>query len=232
MIVGKPNVGKSTLMNCLSGCERSIVTQIAGTTRDIIEEKVVIGDVILRLADTAGIHDTDDPVERIGVDRAKKRLKTAGLVIAVFDNSKPLDEADYSLIEELKDTPCIAVINKDDVESRLEYDYIKNHLGKTVMLSAKNEKGIDELGTAISELLGVDGVNPADGILSGERQLNCCRNCLNSVIEAKNALDAGVTLDAVNVLLDSSIDDLLELTGERATDVVVDAVFSNFCVGK
>lgn len=232
VIVGKPNVGKSTLMNCLSGCERSIVTQIAGTTRDIVEEKVVIGDVILRLADTAGIHDTDDPVERIGVDRAKKRLKTAGLVIAVFDNSKPLDEADYSLIEELKDTPCIAVINKDDVESRLEYDYIKNYLGKTVMLSAKNEKGIDELGTAISELLGVDGVNPADGILSGERQLNCCRNCLNSVIEAKNALDAGVTLDAVNVLLDSSIDDLLELTGERATDVVVDAVFSNFCVGK
>lgn len=232
VIVGKPNVGKSTLMNCLAGCERSIVTHIAGTTRDIVEEKIVLGDVILRLADTAGIHNTADPVESIGVERAKDRMKRAGLVIAVFDNSLPLDNDDISLIESVKLLPCIAVINKNDMENRLDAEYIKNNLKKIMFISAKDESGIDELGNAISDLLGVAELNPADGILSGERQINCCRNCLQMVEEAKTALTAGITLDAVNVSLDSAIEYLLELTGERVSNVVADAVFHNFCVGK
>lgn len=232
VIVGKPNVGKSTLMNCLAGCERSIVTHIAGTTRDIVEEKVVLGDVILRLADTAGIHSTDDPVESIGVERAKSRMDNAGLVIAVFDNSMPLDKDDKKLIDGLKNRPCVAVINKNDMENRLEVDYIKQNLGHAVYISAKDENGIDALSEEISKLLGVAGLNPADGILSGERQLNCSRTCLKMLEEAKDALDIGMTLDAVNVSLDSAVAALLELTGERATDVVTDAVFHNFCVGK
>ncbi len=232
VIVGKPNVGKSTLMNCLAGCERSIVTHIAGTTRDIVEEKVVLGDVILKLADTAGIHDTADPVESIGVERALDRMNRAGLVIAVFDNSLPLDENDIHLIENIRSCPCVAVINKNDMENKLDVDYISDHVGKVVFISAKEESGIDELASAISELLGVADLNPADGILSGERQLNCCRDCLKMVEEAKNALDCGITLDAVNVSLDCAVAYLLELTGERATDVVTDAVFHHFCVGK
>ena len=232
VIVGKPNVGKSTLMNCLAGCERSIVTHIAGTTRDIVEEKVVLGDVILRLADTAGIHSTDDPVESIGVERAKSRMDNAGLVIAVFDNSMPLDEDDKRLIDSLKNRPCVAVINKNDMENRLEVDYIMQNLGHAVYISAKDENGIDALSAEIAKLLGVAGLNPADGILSGERQLNCSRTCLKMLEEAKEALDIGMTLDAVNVSLDSAVAALLELTGERATDVVTDAVFHNFCVGK
>ena len=232
VIVGKPNVGKSTLMNCLAGCERSIVTHIAGTTRDIVEEKVILGDVILRLADTAGIHATDDPVESIGVERAKSRMDNAGLVIAVFDNSMPLDENDKRLIDSLKNRPCVAVINKNDMENRLEVDYIMQNLGHAVYISAKDENGIDALSAEISKLLGVAGLNPADGILSGERQLNCSRTCLKMLEEAKDALDIGMTLDAVNVSLDSAVAALLELTGERATDVVTDAVFHNFCVGK
>lgn len=232
VIVGKPNVGKSTLMNCLAGCERSIVTHIAGTTRDIVEEKVILGDVILRLADTAGIHSTDDPVEIIGVERAKSRMDNAGLVIAVFDNSLPLDDDDRKLIENLKNRPCVAVINKNDMESRLDGNYIRANIGHVVYISAKDENGIEALSAEIAKILGVAGLNPADGILSGERQLNCSRTCLQLLEEAKNALDIGMTLDAVNVSLDSAIAALLELTGERATEVVTDAVFHNFCVGK
>ncbi len=232
VIVGKPNVGKSTLMNCLVGCERSIVTHIAGTTRDIVEEKVVLGDVLLRLADTAGIHSTDDPVESIGVERAKSRMRNAGLIIAVFDNSMPLDDDDKKLLESLKNRPCVAVINKNDMENRLEVDYINQIIEHTVYISAKDEHGIDALSAEVSKLLGVAGLNPADGILSGERQLNCSRVCLKMLEEAKEALEIGMTLDAVNVSLDSAVAALLELTGERATDVVTDAVFHNFCVGK
>ena len=111
-IVGKPNVGKSTLMNMLSGAERSIVTEVAGTTRDIIEETVTVGDIVLRLADTAGIHDTDDRVESIGVDRARRRIETAGLILAVFDCTKPLDKDDYSLLDSIRGKNVIVIINK------------------------------------------------------------------------------------------------------------------------
>lgn len=232
VIVGKPNVGKSTLMNCLVGSERSIVTQIAGTTRDIVEEKVVIGDVILKLADTAGIHDTVDPVESIGVDRAISRLKNAGLILAVFDNSVPLNEDDFKLLEELQGRNCVAVINKTDLSDCIDTDIISRYISKVILISAKNDKGIDELGNAISEILGVARLNPADGILSGERQINCCRNCLSMVEDARNALYCGLTLDAVNISLDCAIQSLLELTGERVTEEVTDAVFHRFCVGK
>ena len=232
VIVGKPNVGKSTLMNCLVGSERSIVTQIAGTTRDIVEEKVVVGDVILKLADTAGIHDTVDPVESIGVDRAISRLKNAGLILAVFDNSVPLNEDDFKLLEELQGRNCVAVINKTDLSDCIDTDIISRYISKVILISAKNDKGIDELGNAISEILGVARLNPADGILSGERQINCCRNCLSMVEDARNALYCGLTLDAVNISLDCAIQSLLELTGERITEEVTDAVFHRFCVGK
>lgn len=232
VIVGKPNVGKSTLMNCLAGCERSIVTHIAGTTRDIVEEKVVLGDVILRLADTAGIHSTDDPVESIGVERAVSRMDSAGLILAVFDNSMPLDEDDQTLLKSLENRPCVAVINKNDMKNRLDTDVITQYIGSVVYISAKDESGIDALGQEIAKLLGVAELNPADGILSGERQLHCARECLKMLEEAQTALTIGMTLDAVNVSLDSAIAALLELTGERATDVVTDAVFHQFCVGK
>lgn len=232
VIVGKPNVGKSTLMNCLSGCERSIVTHIAGTTRDVVEEKVVLGDVILRLADTAGIHITEDPVESIGVERAVSRMENAGLVLAVFDNSLPLDDNDLRLLQKLKERPCVAVINKSDVASQLDSKVIEQYIERIVYISAKEDSGIDTLEKAVADLLGVANLNPSDGILSGERQLHCARECLKLLNEAKNALDIGITLDAVNVSLDGAVAALLELTGERVTNVVTDAVFHQFCVGK
>ena len=124
VIAGRPNVGKSTLMNLLSGYEKSIVTDIPGTTRDIVEDTVTVGDVVLNLSDTAGLRDTEDTVEKIGVDRARKRLEQCGLLLAVFDNSRELDEDDYALIESAKLVPSIAVINKTDLDNKLDIESV------------------------------------------------------------------------------------------------------------
>ena len=128
-------------MNLLSGCERSIVTDIPGTTRDIIEDTVIVGDVILRLSDTAGLRTTDDKVEKIGVDRAKHRLKQCGLLLAVFDYNRSLDDDDKELIESAGEVPCIAIINKTDLDKQLDTEYIESKIKNVVYLSAKSGDG-------------------------------------------------------------------------------------------
>ena len=145
VIAGKPNTGKSTLMNLLAGHDRSIVTDIPGTTRDIIVETVLVGGIMLRLSDTAGIRDTGDAVEKIGVELAKNRLENCGLVLAVFDDSKPLDENDLSLLEKLDAENTIAIINKTDLESKLDSSPIENKLNDVIRISAKNGDGYTEL---------------------------------------------------------------------------------------
>ena len=232
VIAGRPNVGKSTLMNLLSGCERSIVTNIPGTTRDIIEETVLLGNVPLRLSDTAGIRSTDDPVESIGVKRAKERLLNAGLVFAVFDASMPLSDDDRELLELLKDAPAVAVVNKTDLENRIENEVIKEKVDHIVYISAKNGSGTQELEKAVADIAGTAELDPSQGILANERQRADAENALRSVEEALSALEAGITFDAVTVVIEDAINSLLELTGERVTEAVVNKVFSHFCVGK
>lgn len=232
VIAGKPNTGKSTLMNLLSGHDRSIVTDIPGTTRDIIEETVLVGDVILRLSDTAGIHETGDTVEKIGVDIAKNKLKTCGLVLAVFDGSRSLDDDDINLLENIGDVPSVAVINKTDLGVEIDSDYIKNTLKYVVEISAKNGEGYEELAQIIAKIAGTEDFNPSEGILANERQRNAVVNAKKALTEAKNALEIGMTFDAVEVALEEAIESILELTGERVSEVVVDNVFHNFCVGK
>ena len=232
VIAGKPNVGKSTLMNLLSGYEKSIVTDIPGTTRDVVEDTVIVGDVILKLSDTAGLRNTDDTVEKIGVDRAKKRLEQCGLLLAVFDNSRQLDDNDIELLESAKDMPCIAIINKSDLEQKVDEDYIKSKINKVVYISAANGDGKSELTAAVEEIAGTASFNPSEGILSNERQRLAVSNALVSVKEAKTAVEIGMTFDAITVSLEDAISHLLELTGERTSDEVVDRVFHNFCVGK
>lgn len=232
VIAGRPNVGKSTLMNLLSGCERSIVTDIPGTTRDIIEDTVIVGDVILRLSDTAGLRTTDDKVEKIGVDRAKHRLKQCGLLLAVFDYSRSLDDDDKELIESAGEVPCIAIINKTDLDKQLDTEYIESKIKNVVYLSAKSGDGRAELVKAVEDIAGMDNFNPSEGVLSNERQRQAVLNSLNSVKDAKNALEIGLTYDAITVSIEEAITSLLELTGERTSDEVVDRVFHNFCVGK
>ena len=232
LITGKPNVGKSTLMNLLAGCERSIVTDIPGTTRDMIEETVALGNVMLRLSDTAGLRNTDNPVEKIGVERAKQKLKSCGLVLAVFDNSSPLSAEDKEMLHLLAGTPTIAVINKTDLGGRLETEIIKKYVDEVVFISAANAQGIDKLVQAVEKVTGTQEFDPSQGILATERQRNAVSNALKAVEEAVFALQSGITLDAVTVSIEEAVGTLLELTGKRASEEIVHQVFSRFCVGK
>lgn len=231
-IVGRPNVGKSTLFNCLSGCERSIVTDIAGTTRDIVEETVKLGDIVLRLSDTAGIHATTDIIEGIGVEIAEKAIETAELVIAVFDGSCPPTEDDFNLISKINNNKCVAVINKTDAGTVPEFAEIENKFIHKVYISAKENTGINELERAIEELFEISPDNFSAVLVANERQKQCITKALESINSAILAIQAGEMLDAVNVLIDEAEQHILELTGEKITEAVVNEVFSRFCVGK
>lgn len=231
-IVGCPNVGKSTLMNALSGCERSIVTAVAGTTRDVVENTVRLGEVTLRLADTAGIRDTADQIESAGVEKARSRLRQAALVLAVFDGSRPLTDADRALAEESAAGAAIAVINKADQPERIDRGYLESRFAHVVTLSARDGSGLAALAAAVAEITGVERLTAAEPVLSTERQRACAARCLGCLEEADAALSGGLTPDAVSVSLHGAIAAILELTGERATEAVVDEVFARFCVGK
>lgn len=231
-IVGCPNVGKSTLMNLLSGTDKSIVTEIAGTTRDIVEDTVNAGGITLRLADTAGMRDTDDTVESIGVERAVKRLENAELVLAVFDGSRPLNSDDRRLIDLCKGKKAVGIINKTDLDKNYLNDEIEKIFPQTVFISAKTGEGKAELIRAIEALLGTADFDTSAVAVVNERQRDCCKKALDALNDAQNALDLGLTMDAVTVCLDSAAENLMVLTGEKATELVVNEIFAQFCVGK
>lgn len=231
-IVGRPNVGKSTLFNCLSGCERSIVTDIAGTTRDIVEETVRLGDIVLRLSDTAGIHETTDIIEEIGVEIAEKAIETAELIIAVFDGSCPPVPDDFELFNKINNKKSIIVINKSDKGIAPEFAEIEEQFIHRVYISAKDGMGIKELERAIEELFEISPDNFSAVLVANERQKRCIEQALESIESAIFALKSGEMLDAVNILIDEAEQHILELTGERITEAVVNEVFSRFCVGK
>ncbi|MDE6796896.1 MAG: tRNA uridine-5-carboxymethylaminomethyl(34) synthesis GTPase MnmE [Ruminococcus sp.] len=233
VIIGKPNVGKSTLFNCLSGCERSIVTDIAGTTRDVVEESVKIGDIVLRLSDTAGIRHTDDLIEEIGVNIAEKLIYSSELIIAVFDGSSPLTQEDTDLLRKINSRKAIAVINKSDMgilpEVLVETGKYIKHI---VYLSAKKNSGLEMLRQAIEDIFHINETTFSAPSVANERQKKCIDSALSCVESAISALENGELLDAVNVLIDEAEQYLLSLTGKKITDAVVDEVFSRFCVGK
>ena len=231
-IIGRPNVGKSTLFNCLSGCERSIVTEIAGTTRDIIEESVRIGDITLRLSDTAGIHETDDIIEGIGVDMAEKMIASSELIIAVFDGSCPLTADDQYLINKINKDKTVAVVNKSDVEQLLDIAELEKQIKHIVYISAKENTGVEELHRHIEEIFKLNEADFDTVTVANERQKYCIDKALESIESAISSLEIGEMLDAVNVLIDEAEQSLLQLTGKKITDAVVDEVFSRFCVGK
>lgn len=232
VIAGRPNAGKSTLMNLLVGREKSIVTNIAGTTRDVVEDTVLVGNVMLKLSDTAGIRDTDNEIEKIGVQKTFDKINGAGLVIALFDNNEKLNSEDIDLINKIKEMPCIAVINKIDLEDKVDKKYITDNIDNVVYISAKQQDNIDELKNMIEKIAGTEDFDPSAGIIANERQRNAIRNAVNSLYEAKESLAMGMTMDAITVSLQETIDYLLELTGEKAGEEIVDSVFHNFCVGK
>lgn len=232
VICGKPNVGKSTLMNLLTGYNRSIVTSVAGTTRDVVEETVRVGSTLLRLADTAGLHDTEDEVESIGVSIAKDRIYDADLVLAVFDISRELSDEDRELISVCRGRKCIAVLNKTDLEHKLKTDEIRENIPFVIELSAKNADSSPLLENALMKLLGTEGLDFNQEILAGERQRDCCKKALENLNEGIFAIDSGLTADAVNVSIDCAVEALLTLTGKKASEEIVSEVFKTFCVGK
>ena len=232
VIAGRPNVGKSTLMNLLAGCRRSIVTEIAGTTRDVIEDSVQLGGMLLNLADTAGLRETDDAVEQVGVALSREKLARADLVLAMFDSASPLTEEDYAFIRLLEGRPAVAVVNKTDLGQALSESDLRQYFQQIVYISAKNAEGIEALTNAIQELLKTLQFDPNAPMLANERQRAAAQAAADCLKEARDALAAGLTLDAVTVSVEGALEALLELNGERVTDAVVDEVFSHFCVGK
>ena len=228
-IVGKPNVGKSTLMNLLCRADRSIVTSVAGTTRDVVESTVTLDDITLILSDTAGIHSTDDVVEKAGVERSINRLNSSALVLAVFDISRPIDDDDRELLKILGDNTII-ILNKNDLKPQFDTSIFDGK--QTVSISAKDNSGIEKLYEIISSVVNKKKIDGDEAILISERQRNCANKAYSSIIEAKNALINGVTIDAVGVCIDDCLSALLELTGKRVTNEVTDEVFKRFCVGK
>lgn len=234
-IIGSANVGKSTLMNLLSGEERSIVTSIPGTTRDVIEDSVRVGELTLNLKDTAGLRDSDDPIEQIGVEKSRAALKNCDLVLAVFDRSLPLTAAEREWLPLLKGRAAIALFNKSDLGCGLpaeDREEIERNVRCTVTLSAKEREGLGELERAVTEVVGLEGFDPHAAIIANLRQLGCITAALSSLEEGLSALGAGETLDAVSVCLEESADALLKLSGRRASAEMVDKVFEQFCVGK
>ena len=232
VIVGRPNVGKSTLMNLLSGCQKSIVTDIPGTTRDVVEELVNLGDVMLRLADTAGIRQTENPVEQLGVSMALERLETAGVILAVFDLSEPMRKEDEQLIGRLEGLPVIVVLNKNDLPLKFDITYVREKFPHCVEISAAENQGVEALNKEIVSLLSLADLSSASAILQNERQRDCAFRAKELLKEVCDTVQAGYTLDAVDAALESALSALMELSGERVSDAVIDEVFSHFCVGK
>lgn len=232
-IVGSPNVGKSTILNLISGYEKAIVSPEAGTTRDIIEEQVTLGGLTLMLADTAGIRENaSGEVERIGIDRARSRLLRSSLILAVFDVSRPLDEDDLALIGELRDRQVLAVINKNDLPAVADTEKLKEAFPSWVEISAVEEGALEKLENAIAEMAGVSGFDTDSPLLANERQRSCAVRAYDALSEAAGALQKGYTLDVCYALLDEALSVLYELSGENASEEVIDAVFRDFCVGK
>ena len=232
VIAGRPNAGKSTLMNLLSGCQRSIVTEYAGTTRDVVEETVLLGGIPLRLADTAGLRDTDDPVESIGVAAARERLETADLVLAVFDSSQELEKEDLELAQRLRTVPAVAVVNKTDLPTRMDLSRIRELFPHVACIAAASGEGLEELQEEITALLGAGDFDPGAGMLFTERQRRDAQEAFDALREGENALALGLTLDAVTVCVEDALNALYALTGQTASEEVVDQVFETFCVGK
>ena len=229
-IVGKPNVGKSSLLNALAGYERVIVTEIAGTTRDTVEETVMVGTTRLRLIDTAGIRETGDKIEAMGVDRSKKAVEEADLVIFVCDGSQPLTEDDRQVIEFCADMPnSIALINKSD-------------LGKSVVPSdlpfmtvihvcAKTGEGLDQLADVIDEMFADS--TPCDGsILTNARQFDAIRRAYEAMLQALQGLQLGFTPDAVLTDVETAMEAMGEVTGSTVREDITARIFERFCVGK
>ena len=234
VIVGKPNAGKSSLLNTLVGEEKAIVTDIAGTTRDVLEEQINLNGVLLNVIDTAGIRDTEDVVEKIGVERAKKYLKDADLVIYVVDTSTALDENDAEIMELLRDRHAIILLNKSDLEQITTVEDVRKHLDKTMIpISAKEQTGIDALEKEIKEMFFSGKVTFNDEVyITNIRQKTAMQEALRSLKLVQQSIENDMPEDFYSIDLMNAYEELGTIIGEAVEDDLVNEIFSKFCMGK
>lgn len=230
-IVGKPNVGKSSLLNALAAEERAIVTDIAGTTRDVIEEYVNLGGVPLRLMDTAGIRSTDDVVEKIGVEKSKKCIEQADLVIIMLDSTKDFEDIDKDLLSETEGKKRIVLINKSDIGNNDYSEYTKDC--DVIKISAKSGEGLDRLAECIKNIYNIGELGKNDGgVITNMRHKTALIKAAGSLEKVVSALDMGMPSDIVSIDINEAIEVLGEIVGATVSEDIVDEIFHNFCVGK
>lgn len=234
VIVGKPNAGKSSLLNILVGQEKAIVTEIAGTTRDVLEEQINLNGITLNVMDTAGIRNTSDVVEKIGVDRARKYAVNADLVIYVIDASTELDENDYEIMKLLQDKKAIVLLNKSDLDTKVQPEEVKKYLDKKVIsISAKNNTGIDEFEDTIKEMFFQGEVTFNDEVYSiNVRQKNSLQIVLEHLKQVNQSIEDGMAEDFFSIDLMGAYEELGKIIGESVEDDLVEEIFSKFCMGK
>ncbi len=237
-IVGRPNAGKSSLLNALAGYDRAIVTNIPGTTRDTVEESVLCGGILLRLIDTAGIRDARDEVEKLGVERSRKAMESAGLILAVVDGAQPLTAEDWEILSDAarRAIPWILVWSKQDLTSApvpvLPWTQADHAPAAVVSLSSVTGEGLSDLEGAVADLFPAGDPRDTGSLLTDQRQEEAARRARDAVRRARDALDAGLTPDAVLTDAEEALDVLGELTGRTARDAIVSRIFDRFCVGK
>lgn len=234
-IIGKPNAGKSSLLNAILKEDRAIVTDIAGTTRDTIEEFVTINGIPLNLVDTAGIREASDEVEKIGVEKSIKQANNADLIIAIFDSSKDLTDEDIEILKLIENKKAIILLNKSDLDAKINENDSRftNISDNIIKISALNKTGIDLLYEKISDLFNLNEINlDNDVLITNIRHKNIISKSLVNVSKAKDALDKKLPIDIVTIYIKDILEDLGEITGEVVTEDIINEIFSKFCLGK
>lgn len=234
VIVGKPNAGKSSLLNCLVGEEKAIVTDIAGTTRDVLEETIVLQGISLKMMDTAGIRNTDDVVEKIGVERARTYAKDADLVLYVVDSSTEMDENDEEILELLKDKKAIVLLNKSDLEPVVTKEMLSERTNNPVIpISAKEESGVEILEQQIKEMFFSGEISFNDEVyITNVRHKNALEQAYQSLNMVENSIEMCMPEDFFSIDLMNAYEELGSIIGESVGEDLVNEIFSKFCTGK
>ncbi len=230
-IIGKPNVGKSSLLNCLLKEKRAIVTDIPGTTRDIIEEFISLDGIPVKITDTAGIRETEDEVEKIGVEKSREKIDEADLVVLMLDSSRPLEDEDREIIKKVKDKKYVVLMNKNDLEKKISDDDIKE-LKNIIYISAKTGFGIDELKKKVKDLFFNGEVDSESMIISNNRHKQALYRALENCEEALDRVKSNEYLDLISIYVTSALKALGEITGSELEEDLINKIFSEFCVGK
>ncbi len=233
VIAGSPNVGKSTLFNLLTGYEHAIVTPLAGTTRDVVRQQIQLDGITLQLADTAGLHQTEDVVEKEGIKRSYDEIDTAGLVIFVFDSSQKWDESQKALAEKCKGRPALGILNKSDLGVVLTKEELSPFFSEVITISAKSgDEAVDSIKNSIMRILKLENIDTDSAILANNRQLSTAIIAKEALENAAKTMQDGFTLDAAGVFLDDALHAIAVLSGEEISETILEEVFSKFCVGK